>query len=562
MRCAPIPDGQEVCQELSLFSTRFIIKLSPYSSVLGHIKLICRKTLLFPLPYIRISTVPRNLWSGLCLSSLLAVLSTLSGCISSQGITPQAQRLNDEKLLAGKTIKKAAREAEWPSERWWAVYRDPQLNAWVEMALADSPSLAVASARVRQAMAMAGVAESEHAPQVKFDTSIQRKHWPADRYFYGPGLLGNTTGWNNTSSLGMNFDLDLWGRLRSDTERALSLAKVAATEQRAAALELQSNVVNAYIQLALHHARLDIAKAELQQQEKLLKLAEERLEVGIGTQLEVTEAESPIPEARRQIDLIHEAIALTRNQLAALAGKGPGEGERLKRPTLSLHGEVALPSNLPLELLGHRPDIVARRWQVAAEARGIEVAKADFYPNVNLVAFFGTASTTGDVLNFLTNSSKILYGIGPTLSLPVFDGGRRRGKLSEATAAYDIAVEHYNQTLVDALKSVSDHLIRLHSLHEQEEFVAEGVETAERRYHLSEEAFRRGLTDYRAVLEAQTLLFDRQFLQQQVHAAHLTSQADLWVSIGGGVLPEEQRGPSAEQQVPHKPSLHLPGRHH
>ncbi|WP_338460357.1 efflux transporter outer membrane subunit [Azotobacter vinelandii DJ] len=504
--------------------------------------------------------MPRNLWSGLCLSSLLAVLSTVSGCISSQGILPKALRLNDAELLTDKPIDKAVRKMEWPRDRWWQAYGDPQLNAWVEMALADSPNLAVAAARLRQARTLAGVSESEHAPQVKYDAMVQRKHWPDDQYFYGPGMLADTTGWNATSSLGLSYDLDLWGRLHSHTERALSLAKVAATEERAAALELQNNVVAAYIQLALHHARLEIAEAELKQREQLLALARERLAIGLGTQLEISEAEAPLPEAHRRIDLIHEAIALTRNQLAALAGKGPGEGARLERPKLSLHGEPSLPSNLPLELLGRRPDVVARRWQVAAEARSIEVAKADFYPNVNLVAFFGSGSTTGEMLNFLTNANKLTYGIGPTLSLPVFDGGRRRGQLGAATAAYDMAVEQYNQTLVDALKSVSDHLIRLHSLHEQEIFVGHGLETAERRYRLAEEAYRRGLTDYRSVLEAQSELFEQQFLEQRVHAEHLTAQAGLWVALGGGVLTDDS-GPAARQLDAHEISLHLPGRH-
>ncbi|GAB3394925.1 outer membrane factor lipoprotein domain-containing protein [Azotobacter armeniacus] len=502
--------------------------------------------------------MPRNLWSGLCLSSLLAVLSTLSGCIDSRGIAPQAERLNDARLLTDKMLRKAAREAQWPRDHWWQAYGDPQLDAWVELVLAGSPSLAVAAARLRQARALAGVAESEHAPQVEFDASMQRKRWPGD-YFYGPGVLGRTTSWNNTSALGLSYDLDLWGRLRSDTERALSLAEVAATEERAAALELQSNVVATYIQLALHHARLDIAEAELEQREQLLTLARERLAIGLGTQLEISEAEAPLPEAHRRIDLIHEAIALTRNQLAALAGKGPGEGARLARPKLSLHGEPALPSNLPLELLGRRPDVVARRWQVAAEARGIEVAKADFYPNVDLLASLGSAAVQGSPLNVLRYNN-LTYSFGPALNLPVFDGGRRRGQLGAATAAYDLAVEQYNQTLVEALKSVSDQLIRLHSLHEQKIFVGHGLETAERRYHLAEEAYRRGLTDYRAVLEAQTQLFDQQFLEQQVHAAHLTAQARLWVALGGGVLVEDS-GPAAGQLDAREVSLHLPGRH-
>lgn len=504
--------------------------------------------------------MPRNLWSGLCLSSLLVVFSTLSGCLNSQGIIPKAQRLNDAELLADKPIGEAARAVEWPRDRWWQAYGDPQLNAWVEAALAGSPSLAVAAARVRQARALAGVAESAHAPQVNLDASAQRKHWPDDPAFYGPGLLADTSSWNSTSSLGLSYDLDLWGRLRSDTQRALSLAEVAATEERAAALELQHNVVAAYIRLALHHARLEIAEAELGQREQLLALARERLAIGLGTQLEISEAEAPLPEAHRQIDLIHEAITLTRNQLAALAGKGPGEGARLERPKLSLHGEPALPSSLPLQLLGRRPDVVARRWQVAAEARGIEVAKADFYPNVNLAAFLGSASADGEMLNFLTNAGKLTYGIGPALSLPVFDGGRRRSRLGAATAAYDVAVEQYNQTLVEALRSVSDQLIRLHSLHEQQVFVGEGLETAQRRYRLAEEAYRRGLTDYRSVLEAQSALFDQQFLEQQVHAEHLTAQAGLWVALGGGVLTDDS-GPAAGSLDAREITLQLPGRH-
>lgn len=485
--------------------------------------------------------MPRNVWSGLYLSSLLAVLSNLSGCIDSRNIVPQAERLAEAQLQSDARIREAAEAAAWPDRRWWQAYGDPQLDAWVEQALAGSPDLAMAEARVRQAQALAGVAEAAQAPQADFDASMQRRRWPDDN-FYGPGPLARTTTWNNTSTLGLSYDLDLWGRLRSSQERALSLAQVAATEQRAAALELQHNVVRTYIRLAEQHADLEIAEAELKQREQLLELARRRQQMGVGTLLEVSEAEAPLPEAHRRLDLLHEAIALSRNQLAALAGKGPGAGAQLQRPKLSLHAAPALPSNLPLELLGRRPDVVARRWQVAAEARGIEVAKADFYPNINLLGSLGTAATQGGPLDFL-KYHKLAYGFGPALSLPIFDGGRRRGQLGAATAGYDLAVEAYNQTLVQALKSVSDSLIRLHSLHEQEGFVRHGLETAERRYRLAEEAYRRGLTDFRRVLEAQSALFEQQRLEQQVQAESLSAQAGLWVALGGGAL-EAGEGPS------------------
>lgn len=507
------------------------------------------------------TTVTCNMRSSVYLSSLIAVFSSLSGCISSHGISPQAHRLDDAELITDHAINAAARAADWPDAKWWQAYGDPQLNAWVELALANSPSLAEAGARVRRAQALAGVAEAVESPQMDMTAEIQRKRWPKDPHFYGPGVLSGATTWNGVGDLGFIYNLDLWGALRNNEQRALDVAQLSATEERAAALELQHSVVRSYIQLAMYHAELKIAKAALEQREQLLHLSKQRLRMGLGTEFEVSEAESPIPEAHRQVDLLEEAIKLTQNQLAALAGKGPEAGERLTPPTLALHAEPELPSTLPLELVGKRPDIVASRWLVAAEARGIEVAKADFYPNLNLKAALGGRSAMGGILEMLTRD-KLTYSIGPALNVPVFDGGRRRGQLQAATAGYDQAVEQYNQTLVSALKNISDHLVRLHSLHEQQGFVHHGIETASLRYQLAQEAYRRGLSDYRGVLEAQTLLFDQQRLQEQIRAAQLSTHAGLWVELGGGVLDgQANASPDERQLTPRAVELRNPLRH-
>ncbi len=493
----------------------------------------------------------------LYLAPLLLLFTSLAGCIDRGGIAPQAERLDATALDAGEAIAHAERRAAWPAAHWWRAYGDAQLDAWVERALAGSPSLAVAGARLREAQALAGVAASAQAPQVAVDASVQRRRWPTDN-FYGPGPLAGTSTWNNTASFALSYDLDLWGRLRSERQRALSMAELAATEARAAALQLQGEVVRAYIALALAYARLDIAKAELKQREELLALARERLRIGLGTRLEVSEAEAPLPEAQRQLDLVHESIALARHQLAALAGAGPGAGARLRRPRLKLQAAPGLPGQLPLELLGRRPDLVARRWQVAAQARGIEVAEAEFYPNVDLLGSFGRAAVQGGVLDFLRHD-KLAAGLGPALSLPLFDGGRLRGRLGAQAAAYDQAVAQYNQTLVQALKGVADLLVRLHSLHEQEGFVASGLASAEERCQLAAEAHRRGLTDARAVLEAQSQLFAQQRLQQQVRAEQLAAQAELWVALGGGVLPAGS-GPDDAALRARAVGLRMPGR--
>jgi NodT family efflux transporter outer membrane factor (OMF) lipoprotein len=305
-------------------------------------------------------------------------------------------------------------------------------------------------------------------------------------------------------------------------------------EARQAQLELVNNVVRSYIQLSLHFAQRDIVAATLKQQQQILELAQRRLDGGIGTHFEVSQAEAPLPETHRQLDALDEEIALTRNQLAALAGKGPGEGAQLQRPSLSLGAALKLPSALPAELLGQRPDVVASRWQVAAQARGIDVAHAGFYPNVDLVGSIGFMATGGGALEFLTGK-KLNYNVGPAISLPIFDGGRLRSELGEASAGYDMAVARYNQTLVDALKSISDQLIRRESMDKQQAFAAESVAAAQKTYDIATVAFQRGLTDYLNVLNAQSLLFHQQQVQQQVQAARLTVQADLVTALGGGL---------------------------
>ncbi|SHM76432.1 efflux transporter, outer membrane factor (OMF) lipoprotein, NodT family [Pseudomonas asturiensis] len=477
--------------------------------------------------------MPRRIIRGHKPLGLLALSLVISGCIATGGIEPRGSVLSADSLATDSAIQNAALDAHWPRAQWWRVYNDPQLNRWIELAVLGSPSLAMAAARVREAKAMAGMAESAESLQVQGTANLARHDWPSDQ-FYGPGALADRHTWDNNASLGMRYALDLWGRERSVSEQALDLAHMSAAEQRQAQLELQENIVRAYIQFSLNFARIEIAKASLAQQQQMLELAQRRLKGGLGTHFEVSQAQAPLPEIHRQIDELEEAIALGRNQLAALAGRGPGEGSTLQRPRLALNSELKLPSALPAQLLGQRPDVVASQWRVAAQAQGLNVAHASFYPNVDLVASLGYMATGGGMLAFLTGS-KLSYKAGPALTLPIFDGGRLRAELGRASAGYDLAVAHYNQTLVMALTSVSDQLIRRASLDKQQVYAAESVASARKTYDIALIAYQRGLTDYLNVLNAQTLLFRQQQVQQQVEAARLTAYAGLVVALGGGL---------------------------
>ncbi|WP_439850646.1 efflux transporter outer membrane subunit [Pseudomonas syringae] len=484
--------------------------------------------------------MPRRIIRGLKPLGILALTLVISGCIGTHGIQPHGSLLPADSLATDQAIQSAAHDARWPTAQWWHAYGDAQLDRWIELATLGSPSLAIAAARVRQAKAMAGIAESSESLQIQSSASLQRHDWPNDQ-FYGPGALADTRTWDNNASLGLSYSLDLWGRERNASEQALDLAHVSAAELRQAQLELQENIVRAYIQLALNYARLDIAEAALDQQQQILELAQRRLQGGLGTHFDVSQAETPLPEAHRQIDALEEAIALSRNQLAALAGKGPGQGVDLQRPVLSLHSKVKLPSTLPAELLGQRPDVVAARWQVEAQARGIDVARAGFYPDIDLVGSLSYMATGGGMLEFLSGS-KLGYKVGPAISLPIFDGGRLRAQLGQASAGYDLAVAHYNQTLLMALRSISDQLIRRASMDKQQVFAARSVASAQKTYDIALIAWQRGLTDYLNVLNARTQLFQQQQIQQRVEAARLNAYAGLVVALGGGLSAGNERG--------------------
>ncbi|MGF6755151.1 efflux transporter outer membrane subunit [Paraburkholderia sp. GAS42] len=484
---------------------------------------------------------------GIVAFSVLAISLIIAGCANTGGIAPQSQGLNTSTLDAGAAIRAANADAKWPAADWWRVFNDPQLNAWVAAAQEGNPTLAVAQARVRQAKSMAGIAASALSPQVKGDLSLQRQHWP-DNVYYGPGPLSDANTWNNTGTISLSYNLDLWRHDRNNAERALDMAHATAADARAAQLELEANVVRTYVQMSMNYALLDIAKSTVDQQHRILDLATKRLKGGLGTQLEVSQAETPLPEYERQIDAYEEQIALGRNQLAALAGKGPGAGESIARPAIALAAPIGLPSALPAELIGHRPDVVAARWTVAAQARGIDVAKADFYPNINLLASVGGFAAAGPMFQFL-HAANGGWTAGPALSLPIFEGGRLRAQLGAASAGYDVAVDQYNQTIVSALKDIADQIVRMRSLETQAKDEQRSVDAARRNYQLSAEGYRRGLTDYLNVLIAQTQLLRAQEGVARVQAERIDVQASLVTALGGGVI-EPEDGPDTTETLP------------
>jgi len=292
-------------------------------------------------------------------STLLAAL--LAGCADMGKVQPQAVQLKSTDLHPGKALSAASANVAWPDEHWWEALHDPQLNQLVNTALSDNPSLRATLARVRQAQSLAGVAQAATLPRVDASASADRELYSAHSTIPAP-LAGNYA-WKNTATLSGSYDLDLWGRNRDALAAALDEVHMAAAESQMARLTLETSIVRSYIQLSLAYALQDSVADNLAQRQRILEITRRRKAAGLASDIDVASIETTLPAGRREHEQYGETIALLRNQLAALIGKGPGDGDAIARPMLALQAGAhdAVPASLPAELVGRRPDIVAQR---------------------------------------------------------------------------------------------------------------------------------------------------------------------------------------------------------
>jgi NodT family efflux transporter outer membrane factor (OMF) lipoprotein len=252
---------------------------------------------------------------------------------------------------------------------------------------------------------------------------------------------------------------------------------------------------------------------------------------GLDSQVERNQSIGSEADARAQLAENAGQIILTRQQLGALLGKGPDRGMQIQKPHVSTLNTPALPDNLPLNLLGRRPDIVAARWQVEAAGSGIKAAKARFYPDINLSATIGFESLA-DANPFTAASRAITFG--PAISLPIFDAGALRANLKGQVAAYDLAVANYNQSLNDAYADVAQQIAAIHSIDAQLPIRREAVAAAQRGFSLAQERYRIGLTSQLVSVNAETMLLSQQKILLGLEVDRRTRQIGLFKALGGG----------------------------
>lgn len=467
------------------------------------------------------------------LAPTLLAAATLAACVSTGGLHTHAVPVDAADVHASQSLGGVPLSpAAWPTAAWWRDLGDPQLDALIDTALRDQPGLGVAEARVRAAESLAVIAGAAESPQVNAGAKSTRQRF-SEHGTVAPPVAGT---WQtiNEATVGASWELDFWGKNRAAVDAALDRRHAAEVGVQAARLILTTALTRTYLRLDAAWAQHDLAQATLAQRQHILTLTQQRVAAELDSQLELTQAQAALPAVRERIAAIDESIALLRNQLAALEGHGPDDGLAIARPHLAEAGPVQLPGALPVELIGRRPDVVAERWRVEAAGKDIKVARAQFYPNISLGAFVGLQRLGFD--NFLDAGSRVM-GIGPAISLPIFDGGRLRGNLGLHQADYDATVESYNATVINAVHDVVDQLVSLRSLADQQREQADALALSERAYDLAQRRYRSGLASYLQVLAAET-----QVLAQREQALQLrTRERDLHVNLiralGGGYTP-------------------------
>jgi NodT family efflux transporter outer membrane factor (OMF) lipoprotein len=464
------------------------------------------------------------LTSATMAAAVFATAVLLAGCASTGGTAPASHTM----LSPAQAGAQAAPATPWPQTAWWTTWNDPQLNRVIDQALAQQPGLQTVQARLVQAQAAVDVAGAARWPQVSGSLDLTDQRFTKNG-LVPPPLAGSVL-WNNNAQIGASWELDLFGRQHAAIAGAIGQLRAAEAESQAARVLLAGNVASAYVNLARLVEARGLAQQTLTQRGQVLSLVRQRIAAGLDTNVELRQAEGFIAQSQTEVEALAEAIVRSRHALAELSGQGPDAYSALT-PALAVVKSTPLPAGLPADLLGRRADLVAQRWRVEAALKDVDVARAQFYPNVNLVAFIGLSSI--GLYNFVQAGSAT-YGAGPALRLPIFEGGRLRANLSARNADVDIAIDSYNAALLRALREVADEVTSLQSLERQQQAQDQALVAAESAFDLAVQRYRSGLGNFLVVLTAETNVIAQRRAATELKARHLNAEAALARALGGG----------------------------
>jgi len=420
---------------------------------------------------------------------------------------------------------------------WWRTFHDPVLDDLVARALAANQDLRAALARVEQARALAGTARADYLPALSLGPAVRREQASLTVANGAPETPVTT----HHLPLVLNWELDLFGRVRRLNESARADLAAAEALFASARLALAAEVASTHFTLRALDRELRLVTDTLGWRRDALQLVQARFRSGNAGELDVARAETELAATEAEAAALAHRRAGVETALAVLLGEpaptfvlSDRESETLPPP--------AVPAGLPSALLTRRPDITAAERTLAAAHARIGVAKAAFFPALSLT---GTAGYASAEIDDLFQRDSRLWAIGPSLYLPLFQGGRNRAQLARSRAAYEEALATYRQQVLVAFREVQDALTAARWLAEQADAQARAVDSARRGAELSQKRYDAGFVSYLEVVDAQRTALEVERAAARLAGQRLVIHVALIKALGGGWQPPALSPPAS-----------------
>jgi multidrug efflux system outer membrane protein len=457
--------------------------------------------------------------SGASLASALIVAAALSGCTTLE--TPfTAPQMSVPP--AWRTVPAQAAPAVAPE--WWRGFGSEELAALVAQAQGANLDIAAAMARVRQADAQTRIAGAALLPQVGLGADVSRVRQSSA----GTGIAGTKTLYD--VQLSASYEIDLWGKNQASVDAAKMTALASRYASDTTVLTTEASVATIYFDILALRDLLAVTTSNVASAQEILNALRAQLNAGIATALEVAEQETTVATLRAQIPPLEQSFRQFVDALAVLLGQAPQVVDITEGTLDELSAPVVDPG-LPSELLLRRPDVAMAEANLKSANANIAVARAAFYPSIQLTAQGGFESTA---LSSLFNPASILYTLAAGLTQPIFEGGRLKGQLQFSQAVYDELVQDYRKSVLLAFQDVEDALIATSKTAEQQMQQQVAVDTAQRAYDIALAQLRSGTIDVLTALNTETALFAARNILVQAKLARLSAGVSLFKALGGG----------------------------
>ena len=471
------------------------------------------------------------------LAALAALAFTAAGCT----VGPNYERPKLEPPVQHRGAPAAAAAESVADLEWWQLYQDAALQAVIREGIANNLDLRVASARVVEARALAGVAKSYLYPEVGagFGTTQQQQSRVGDPKLSEEQVPDRTySNWALTGSL--SWEIDLFGRLRRNREAAFAQYIASEEGRKALLVTLVGDIASTYFYLRELDLSLEIARRTVAINDDTVLYYTRRLQGGVSNRLEVDQAKANRAITAAAIPELERQVVIAENALSVLLGRAPGAVARWK-PIAENEVPPQVPSGLPAQLLERRPDVRQAEQLLVAANANIGVAKALFYPTISLTGSLGTVSSS--LSDFLTADS-VVWSFGAGLFQPIFNGGRIKRNYEATVARYDQALAQYQRSALNAYREVADALVTIQKLAERRAELTPGVEALRDATQLARSRYDAGLSSYLEVLIADQALFNQELVLAQVRGSQLRAVTQLYRALGGGWQPETQPAPA------------------